>query len=83
MELSKKTTILFPPALHKQLMRLAHRRGVSLGQLIRAACESEYSQADESTRLDAVEGLRQLALPVGSPRAMKRESVFPPKDIEP
>lgn len=81
MEMSKKTTILFPPVLHKQLMKLARSRGVSLGQLVRDACESEYGKADEDSRMAAVEGLRKLALPVGSPRSMKRESVIRPEDI--
>jgi len=31
MELSKKTTILFPPELHQRLSAIAAQRGISLG----------------------------------------------------
>lgn len=33
MELTKKTTILFPPELHDRLVRLARDRRTSLGEL--------------------------------------------------
>ena len=52
--LSKKTTILFPPDLHTRLAVLSAQRGVSLGDLVRAACEREntvasHPAADNST----------------------------------
>ena len=34
MELTKKTTILFPPELHERLVKLASQRGVSLERVI-------------------------------------------------
>ena len=40
--LTKKTTILLQPELHRRLTRLAERRGTSLGELIRSACETQY-----------------------------------------
>jgi hypothetical protein len=42
MELTKKTTILFPPDLHDPLTQLASKRGTSLGALVREACEARY-----------------------------------------
>ncbi len=42
MGLIKKTTILFSPALHAHLTETAKRRGMSLGELVRAACEAQY-----------------------------------------
>lgn len=74
MELSRKTTILLSPALHDRLVQLARRRGVSMGQLIRQAVESQYGWVDADERLEAVRALGALALPVGSPAAMKAES---------
>ena len=75
MELSKKTTILLTPTLHERLTRLARQRGVSVGQLVRTACERQYGLVSEESRTEAVQQLAALSLPVGDPQAMKRESV--------
>jgi hypothetical protein len=75
MELSKKTTILLTPDLHARLTRLARLRGVSVGELIRSACERQYGLVSEELRSDAVKGLAAMGLPVSDPRTMKRESV--------
>ncbi len=75
MELTKKTTILLSPGLYDHLTRTAKARGKSLGQLVREACEIQYGHVSGEDRLRAVDQLRRLSLPVGSPRTMKRESV--------
>ena len=75
MELSKKTTILLTPDLHARLTHLARQRRVSVGELIRSACERQYGLVSEELRSDAVRQLAALHLPVGDPQAMKRESV--------
>lgn len=75
MELSKKTTILFSPELHARLRRVALERGVSLGELVRSACEVHYGVRSSEDRRAAVVALKALGLPVGSPRKMKRQSV--------
>lgn len=81
MELSKKTTILFPPDLHKTLTRKAAREGTSLGDLVRRACRMEYGSTSTEERRRALERLVSLDLPVGEPEAMKRESVPSPDEI--
>lgn len=73
--LTKKTTILLPPELHARLARLAVQRGMSMGELIRSACEHQYGLAGTESRRRAVDSLASLGLPVGSPEDMKRESV--------
>ena len=83
MELSKKTTILLTPALHEQLARLARLKGVSLGHLIRDACERQYRLVSEVSRTEAVQSLAALDLPVGDPNVMKRESVPDADDLLP
>ncbi|MCI0414361.1 type II toxin-antitoxin system HicB family antitoxin [bacterium] len=81
MELSKKTTVLFPPDLHEKLTKLALQQGVSMGELIRNACEQLYGIASKDDRVSAVRELAALSLPVASPRKMKLQSVPRPKEI--
>jgi len=75
MELSKKTTVLFPPDLYKDLEYLARKRKSSVGELIRAACRAQYFRATREERLAAVRELAAMHLPVGTPEEMERESV--------
>lgn len=83
MELTKKTTLLFPPDLYRQLARLAKQRGVSVGELVRRACEAQYGLASPEQRLAAVRELTGMQLPVGDYEQMERESVPAPKDLLP
>jgi hypothetical protein len=83
MELSKKTTILFPQRLHKRLSRLAAQEGTSLGQLVRAACERAYALPTREEKMAAVRKVTALRLPVTSTRTMKHQSVARPKEITP
>ena len=75
MDLLKKTTILFTTKQHLHLVRVAKRRGLSLGELIRSACQAQYGAVSEEDRLVAVGELRELNLPVGTPAEMKLQSV--------
>jgi hypothetical protein len=81
MELSKKTTILFPPDLHERLSRLAAQKGVSLGELVRSACERQYGIVSREDRLAAVRSLAALEPPLGDTARMKLESVSDPEDL--
>jgi hypothetical protein len=83
MDLTKKTTILFSPALHSFLTDLAKRRSLSLGELIRTACENQYGFTDPVKRLEAVSRLAVLNLPVGDPRELKEQSVPSADDLMP
>ena len=82
-QLTKKTTILFTPDLHRRLMRIAEQRHTSLGDLVRSACEQEYGILSTEDRIRAAKQLAALGLPVGSPRSMKRQSVPKPEDLLP
>jgi hypothetical protein len=79
--LSKKTTILLSPKLYKYLMRLARKKRVSLGSLIRTACEAQYGYLPIDERMKAVKEISALTLPVGSVSEMKSESVPHPEDL--
>ncbi len=81
MELSKKTTILFPPDLHERLSRLAAQKRVSLGELVRTACEKEYGIVSKEDRIQAVQSLAGLELPVDDVEKMKQESVPKPEEL--
>ena len=83
MELSKKTTILFPPGLHARLSQLASQTRTSLGELVRTACEKQYALPTREEKLAAVRELAAMRLPVASPRRMKQESVPRPEEIAP
>lgn len=83
MELSKKTTILFPPDLHERLVRLAEQKHTSLGDLVRSACQRQYGLASAEERLGAVRDVAALRLPVGTPEEMAAESVPDPDESLP
>ena len=72
--LTKKTTILLQPDLHRRLMRLADQQGTSLGELVRRACEKQYGIGGSEERIRAACAIGALELPVGAPGQMKRES---------
>jgi hypothetical protein len=83
MDLSKKTTILFPPELHDHLASRARQQNVSLGHLVRSACEAQYGFRSTEDRLRAVRELCAMSAPVGNVSEMKRESVPKPEELLP
>jgi hypothetical protein len=83
MDLSKKTTILLSLDLHEQLTQLAAQKGVSMGQLMREACEKTYRLTTRQHRLEAVRRLSTLCLPVGDVSRMKQESAPSPDELLP
>jgi len=81
MELSKKTTILFSPELHDRLRRLAVQKGISMGELIRSACEKVYGIFSREEKIRAVKDLADLDLPVDEIPKMKEESMPRPEEL--
>jgi len=82
-QLTKKTTILLQPELHRRLSRLADQRRTSIGELIRTAVERQYGLGASDERVRAARALAELSLPVGSAEEMKLESVPSPDDLLP
>lgn len=81
MKLNKRTTILFSPTLHDYLTTLAKHRGMSLGELVRTACEKQYGFMDSAQRIEAVVKLGALNLPVGDCHELKEQSVSSADDL--
>lgn len=75
MELSKKTTILLSPALHRRLTQLASQRRTSLGELVRLACERQYGLTGSESRVAAARAMGEFDLPIADTAEMKRQSV--------
>lgn len=81
MELSHKTTILLSEPLHQRLSDLARERKTSMGELVRRACQAQYGTGDNAARVQAVQALAALSLPVAEPAQLKRESLQAYKDL--
>ena len=82
-ELSKKTTILFSPHLHARLSALADQKSLSLGELVRDACEKQYGLHPKEPRLAAVRELATLSLPAAEVQTMKAEAVLKTEEMLP
>lgn len=71
--LTKKATILFAPKMYAQLGRLAKQRRTSIAQLVRRAAIQCYLVPDRRTRLEAVEAIAAMNLPVSDWPTMEAE----------
>jgi hypothetical protein len=71
--LTKKTTILFSPAIYKQLARVAKQQGSSIAHLVRQAAIQCYLVPDRQTRLEAVKAIAAMNLPVADWPTMEAE----------
>ena len=73
MELTKKTTILFPELLHQRLTQMAKQNKTSLGKLVRAACEKQYGLVSQSEAEKALNDLAELSLPIAEMPELKKQ----------
>ena len=72
-EMTKKTTILFPPKLYEELECVAKEQGRSVGELVRDATEIQYGVGGVAARLRAVEVMSELETPVGEPEEIEKD----------
>lgn len=72
-EMTKKTTILFPPRLYEELERTAREQGRSVGDLVRDATEIQYGLGGVAARLRAVEVMASLDAPIASPEDIEKQ----------
>jgi len=71
--MTKKTTILFPPAIYHQLEQVAERQRTSVAHLVRQAAIQCYLVPDRHARRAAVEALAAMELPVAEWSVMEEE----------
>ena len=58
--MTKKSTILFPPILYRELQAAARQQGRSVGDLVREAVDIQYGSGGVAARLRAIDALAQL-----------------------
>jgi hypothetical protein len=73
--MTKKATILFPPALYREIEDEARQQGRSVGELVREAAMIRYGSSGVSARIAAVERIVELNDDVGDPEQLEDEIV--------
>lgn len=73
--MTKKATILFPPALYREIEDEARLQGRSVGELVREAAMIRYGSAGVSARVEAVERLARLDDDIGDPEQIEDEII--------
>ena len=74
-KMTKKATILFPPALYREVEEEARRQGRSVGELVREAAMIRYGAGGAAARMQAVERLVRLDDEVGEPERLENEII--------
>ena len=73
--MTKKATILFPPALYREIEDEARLQGRSVGELVREAAMIRYGSGGVSVRIEAVERLAKLDGDIGDPEQIEDEII--------
>ena len=73
--MTKKATILFPPALYQEIEEEARSQGRSVGELVREAAMIRYGVGGVSARLKAVERLVAINDEVADPERLEEEII--------
>lgn len=71
--MTKKATILFPPALYREIEEEARLQGRSVGELVREAAMIRYGSGGVPARIEAVERLAKLDDDIGDPEQIEDE----------
>ncbi len=73
--LTKRVQVLLNPFQYQRLDEIAQQRNRSMEALIREAVDQVYLQSTIDERLEAVQALAAMQLPVADWEQMERESV--------
>ncbi|MBN2073822.1 MAG: hypothetical protein JW770_07755 [Actinobacteria bacterium] len=71
----KKTTLLFEEDVYRKLQEKAKIDNVSIGGLVREAVATYYGIKTKEDKLEALEKLKSLSLPVDDPGKMEKEII--------
>lgn len=77
---TERIQVLMAPEQLARLRVIARRQRRSVGSLVREAIDSTFLADDTDRRLEAVERLARLSLPVSDWEQMERESTRWPTD---
>lgn len=81
-EFTERVQVLVAPEQLAGLQAIARRQRRSVGALIREAVDRAYFSSDTERRLEAVERLAAMRLPVADWEQMEHESMRWPDDSE-
>ena len=71
----KKTTLLFDEDVYEKLKDKARRDNVSIGGLVREAVATYYGMKTKEEKNKALERLKDLDLPTGSPEDIESQII--------
>lgn len=71
----KKTTLLFDEDVYEKLKDKARSENASIGSLVREAVATYYGMKTKEDKLRALERLKELDLPAGSPEEMEKQII--------
>jgi predicted CopG family antitoxin len=69
----KKTTLLFEEDVYNKLKERAKRENASIGELVREAVATFYNIKSKEDKLDALEKLKLLNLPIADQEQIEKE----------
>lgn len=71
----KKATLLFDEEVYEKLREKSVTSNTSIGELVREAVASYYGIKNSSEKIEALNKLKNLDLPVGSPEEIEAQII--------
>lgn len=71
----KKATLLFDEEVYEKLREKSVTSNTSIGELVREAVASYYGIRNSSEKIEALNKLKNLDLPVGSPEEIEAQII--------
>jgi hypothetical protein len=71
----KKATLLFDEEVYEKLREKSVTSNTSIGELVREAVASYYGIRNSSEKIEALNKLKNLDLPIGSPEEIEAQII--------